>query len=78
VEVQNQLGDFPSATSLDALRAIGVTHVTVNCRFYGARCARVLDGLDANDGVRLTASGKWEGAAVRLYRLESTTVSRRP
>lgn len=69
VEAQNQLGDFPAASSFDALRRIGVTHVTVNCRFYGARCARVVDGLDAAAGVRLIASGKWEGAGVRLYEL---------
>jgi hypothetical protein len=46
-----------------------VTHVTVNCRFYGARCPRVVEGLDADTGVRLMASGKWEGAMVRLYAL---------
>ena len=69
IAVQYQLEDFPSSGSLDVLRRTGVTHVTVNCRFYGARCPRVVEGLDADTGVRLMASGKWEGAMVRLYAL---------
>jgi hypothetical protein len=69
VQVENELWDFVSPTSLDALRRVGVTHVTVNCRFYGARCARVLNGLDAATTVHHVASGKWEGADVRLYAL---------
>jgi hypothetical protein len=69
IDMQNQVRAFPSRASLDVLRRIGATHVTVNCRFYGARCARVLDGLDRDDSVRLIASTKWEGAQVRLYQL---------
>jgi hypothetical protein len=70
VDVQSKLEDFPSPATLDVLRSAGVTHITVNCRFYGSRCGTVLRGLDALTGVRPIASGKWEGAEVRLYRIE--------
>jgi hypothetical protein len=69
IDLQNAVHGFPSAESLDVLRRVGATHVTVNCRFYGARCARVLEGLETAIGVQLIASGKWEGSDVRLYQL---------
>jgi hypothetical protein len=69
LNLQNELTDFPSVTSLEALRRSGATHLTVNCRFYGAQCARVLQELDATNAVQPIASAKWEGSDVRLYKL---------
>ena len=70
IELQRQVEDIPSPRSLDALRRAGATHLTVNCRFWGVPCPRVMRGLDAAPGVRLIASAKWEGADVRLYALD--------
>jgi hypothetical protein len=68
IDLEKQMAAFPSPHALDALRAAGATHVTVNCRFYGSRCPDVLDAIEkARDRLRLVESGSWEGADVRLY-----------
>jgi hypothetical protein len=70
LQLQDQVSGFPAPQALDAVRRAGATHLTVNCEFYGRRCGRVLEALEAQPGVHLIASGKWEGSDVRLYRLE--------
>ena len=70
IRLQREVEDFPSAASLDALRRAGATHITVNCRLWGVPCPRVIRGLEATPGVSPVASGRWEGAEVRLYALQ--------
>ena len=61
---------FPSPESIDALRRLGATHVTYNCRFEAPNrsCAAVLEQLDSNHTLELVAGGRWETGPVRLYR----------
>jgi hypothetical protein len=70
LQLQEEVRSFPAPRAVSAVRRAGATHLTVNCRFYGRRCERVLKGLEEQAGVRLIASGRWEGSDVRLYRLE--------
>jgi hypothetical protein len=67
-----QLGmqSFPSQSSLELMRARGVTHVTVNCALYATGCETLLQKIDAVDDLRLLASATWEGKPVRLYTLK--------
>lgn len=62
---------FPDRASIDALRARGVTHVTVNCALYGADrdCHSVLVELDGSSEFRTIARSRWEGDVVALYEL---------
>jgi len=69
IALEERLRDFPSRRALDVLRRAGATYITVNCRFYGPECPRVINELDAADGVQLVASALWERAEVRLYSL---------
>jgi hypothetical protein len=50
-----------------------VTHVTVNCAFYGNRCDTIVETLDAMPTIRPLAQGKWEGHPVHLYELHSSS-----
>lgn len=61
---------FPSPDSIEALRRLGATHVTYNCRFEAPNrsCAAVLEQLDTNPTLELVAGGRWETGPVRLYR----------
>jgi hypothetical protein len=61
---------FPSASSIDALRRRGVTHVTVNCGFFrGAGCEDLLRGIEESGAFRSVAEAKWHGKTVRLFEL---------
>jgi hypothetical protein len=68
------LQGFPDAPALDLLRARGVTHVTINCALYLSAgrggCEELVAVVDALPAFRVVASGKWQGAPVRLYELQ--------
>ena len=82
-DLTRRFSGFPDAAAFDALRARGVTHVTVHCAFYGNRCDTVLETLDAMPEVRMVVQAKWQGRPVHLYelhgasRMRKSTVSRR-
>ena len=62
---------FPDAASIDALKARGVTHVTVNCALYGRDrdCHGVLDDLGDSPSFKQVARAQWQGDTVVLYEL---------
>ena len=67
--LESAMDDFPTPDLVHRLRAMGATHITVNCRFmHPDRCAATLEGLDNMDDLKVIAKGRWQGAEVRLYR----------
>lgn len=61
---------FPTASSLDYLRRIGVTHVTVHCRLWEPDvCVTTTSRLDADSGVHLVARADWYAAPSSLYEI---------
>jgi hypothetical protein len=70
-DVTRSLAGFPDAAAFDVLRARGVTHVTVNCAFYGNRCETVLETLERMSEVRTVVQAKWQGRPVHLYELRA-------
>jgi hypothetical protein len=62
---------FPEQGAVDALKARGATHVTINCALYAEErnCHGVLDELDASPRFRRLSSAVWEGDTVVLYAL---------
>jgi hypothetical protein len=63
------VSDFPGPKALAALKARGVTHISVNCAFMVSGCEQLLETLDERPDFRDVASGRWQGSAVRLYQL---------
>jgi hypothetical protein len=53
-----------------ALRQLGATHLTYNCRFERRErsCEWMMQQFDENPALQLVASERWEGKEVRLYR----------
>ncbi|MEO7270947.1 MAG: hypothetical protein ABIX28_17275, partial [Vicinamibacterales bacterium] len=62
-----EMADFPGPRALAAMRAHGVTHVSVNCYFVGASCPQLLEGLELRTEFRTIATGRWQGSPVRLF-----------
>jgi hypothetical protein len=62
---------FPDSRAVDALKARGVTHVTINCALYGQDrdCHGVLKQLDDSDRFREVSTARWNGDIVKLYAL---------
>ena len=62
---------FPAPDLLIRLRALGATHLTLNCHYVepAGRCSEMIETLGGMHGAELLASGVWEGAPVRLYAL---------
>jgi hypothetical protein len=62
---------FPEPGAIDALKARGVTHVTINCALYAEErnCHGVLDELDQSPRFQRVSSAMWEGDRVVLYAL---------
>jgi hypothetical protein len=61
---------FPGGTTVDYLKSVGVTHVTVHCALWDARaCGQTIVQLDENSRFKLLASTRWQGAPSRLYEL---------
>ena len=58
---------FPAPEAIAALKAKGVTHITVNCAFYRRSCPDWLERIDAVPDLHRVADGRWQGAVVRLY-----------
>jgi hypothetical protein len=69
-EFERVQADFPGPAALAALKARGVTHVSVNCAFFVEGCERLLETLDGRPDFRQLASGRWQGKVVRLYKLD--------
>lgn len=69
VDFEVAVQGFPDAAAIDLLRARGVTHVTINCALYRGGCEELVAVVDALPAFRVVASGKWQGAPVRLYEL---------
>ena len=61
---------LPGPAGVAALRQLGATHLTYNCRFERRErsCAWMTDQFDGNPTLELVASERWEGKEVRLYR----------
>jgi hypothetical protein len=68
-DLMESLRSFPEAPTIDRLKAIGVTHITVNCALYRTGCEPILAALDSDAALRLISSGEWQGQPVRLYEL---------
>lgn len=61
---------FPAPPTLEYLRAIGVTHITVHCRlWYPDVCPGATAQLDADTRVHLVARANWYGAPSSLYEI---------
>jgi hypothetical protein len=63
------LEGFPDDPALKLLRERGVTHVTINCAFYGNRCETVVEAVDASRAFRRVVMGQWEERPVHVYEL---------
>jgi hypothetical protein len=61
------MADFPGPRATAAMRAHGVTHVSVNCFFIVQGCPQMLDALDGRPDFHAIASGRWQGSPVRLF-----------
>jgi hypothetical protein len=70
-DLVRRIEPFPRPEALDALAAVGVTHVTVNCALYddGDYCAALLKEAEASPRLQRLESTVWEGAPVALFRL---------
>jgi hypothetical protein len=71
--VARSLAGFPDADALRLLKQRGVTHITVNCAFYGNRCETVLDTLESMPDVRAVVQARWGGRPVHLYELHGSS-----
>ena len=68
-QLTEDMAGFPGTAALAALRARGVTHVSVHCAFVAEGCQQLLDTLDVRPDFRRVASEGWNGSIVRLYAL---------
>jgi len=66
-QLLEDMADFPGPRATAALRAHGVTHVSVNCYFIGDGCPPLLDVLDGRPDFHAIATGRWQGSPVRLF-----------
>jgi hypothetical protein len=64
-----KLRGFPDPGPIEALRARGVTHVSINCALARGSCAAWLDRMERSGDLRLVVDTRWQGAPVRLYEL---------
>jgi len=66
----NGVDEFPLKGSVDYLRSVGVTHVTLNCRlWYPGPCELTRKRLDHDPSFRLLTQTTWEGQPALLYEL---------
>jgi hypothetical protein len=68
-DFETALQRFPEPPTLDLLRGRGATHVSINCALYRGGCDSLIERVDALLELRVVASGRWQGAIVRLYEL---------
>ena len=66
-----RIDPLPEPSALEALRAAGVTHITVNCALYDdtQRCAAVMAGVEESHQFRRLVQTRWHGGEVALYEL---------
>jgi hypothetical protein len=69
LDFETAIGSFPAPSAVELLRERGATHVTINCALYRGGCEDLVATVDALPAFRVVASGKWNGAPVRLYEL---------
>ena len=67
VDFKKEMVFFPDARSIDALRARGVTYVSVNCGLYYEGCGRLMDAMRHDTRLRLAADASWNNQPVQLY-----------
>jgi hypothetical protein len=70
VDFEVAVGSFPDEHAINLLRGRGATHVTVTCALYGGGCDELVAAADAVPAFRIVASGRWQGAPVRLYEIK--------
>jgi hypothetical protein len=68
-ELVPKLWDFPTPEGVAALRATGVTHVSMICALHAEQCRSMLEKMDADPEFTLVVSARWDGQPARLYRL---------
>jgi hypothetical protein len=70
---------FPDERAIGALKASGVTHVTVNCALYVQRnrCAPMIAKLDTSPQFRQVMRARWQGFDVVLYELNQHSAAGR-
>jgi hypothetical protein len=70
VDFEVAVGTFPDEHAIELLRGRGATHVTITCALYGGACDELVARADAVPAFRIVASGRWQGAPVRLYEIK--------
>jgi hypothetical protein len=61
---------FPRGETVEYVRRLGVTHLTVNCKLWDDRACRQFRGqIERDERFRLVRSVPWEGADTLLYEL---------
>ena len=68
-DLHEDIVDFPRDEALAALRARGVSHVTVNCGLDDDRCDDLADQMRHSARLRMVADGNWLGHQVQLYEI---------
>jgi hypothetical protein len=66
-ELRTSIAAFPDAASVAALRARGVTHVSINCGLLYPGCTELLGAMWTSPSLRLIADTQWNGQPVQLY-----------
>jgi hypothetical protein len=66
-DLYEEVVNFPRDEAVAALRARGVSHVTVNCGLNEARCDDLLDQMRQSTQLRMVADANWMGHQVQLY-----------
>lgn len=63
---------LPGPAGIEAVRQLGATHLTYNCRLERRErsCEWIIQQFDENPSLELVASERWEGSEVRLYRIK--------
>jgi len=72
IRIGQRLLDFPSSTSLDALRTRGVRYVLLHGEMIERReYQRIVRAVDeCRCGLALVARRPWQGSEISLYRVE--------
>jgi hypothetical protein len=62
-----EIANFPRDAAVAALRARGVSHVTVNCGLNSLGCDDLADLMRHSTQLRMIAEASWMGHQVQLY-----------
>jgi hypothetical protein len=66
-DLHEEIVNFPRDEAVAALRARGVSHVTVNCALNDAGCDDLADRMRHSTQLRMVAEASWMGHPVQLY-----------